>query len=140
MGVVRTKLLLSNPKRPDLVPVEVDALVDTGAVHLCIPERIAIQLELDQLEKRQVTVADGSTHSVPYMGPILTAFGRRHCYSGAMVPGDEVLLGAIPMEDMDLVVQPLTREVTPNPRSPNIPASIAMEIGLADNKLTLRPG
>jgi clan AA aspartic protease len=126
MGLVRTTLTLANPKRPDLAPVEVEALVDTGAVHLCVPERIAIQLDLDELERREVTVADGSTHSVPYVGPIVTAFGRRHCYTGAMVLGDEVLLGAIPMEDMDLVVVPMTREIIPNPRSPNVPASIAM--------------
>ena len=128
MGLVRTKLTLANPKRLDLAPVEVEALVDTGAVHLCIPERVAIQLDLDELEKRQVTVANGSTHLVPYVGPIVTAFGRRHCYTGAMVLGDEVLLGSIPMEDMDLVVQPLTREVIPNPANPNVPASIAMGV------------
>ena len=47
MGLVRTRLSLTSPKRSDLSPVEVEALVDTGAVHLCIPERVAIQLELD---------------------------------------------------------------------------------------------
>ena len=125
MGLVRTKLTLANPKRSDLAPIEVDALVDSGAVHLCVPERVAIQLALDELEKREVTIADGSRRSVPYVGPVMTAFARRHCYTGAMVLGDEVLLGAIPMEDMDLVVRPLTRDVIPNPQSPNIPASIA---------------
>jgi len=38
-------------------------------------------------------------------------------------PGDEVLLGAVPMEDMDLVINPATRSVTVNPQSPNIPSS-----------------
>ena len=128
MGLVRTTLTLANPKRPDLAPLEVEALVDTGAVHLCIPERIAVQLGVDELEKRQVTTADGSTRLVPYVGPIVTAFRRRHCFTGAMVLGDEVLLGSIPMEDMDLVVQPLTRQVIPNPASPNFPASIAMGV------------
>ena len=127
MGLVRTTLTLANPKRPDLDPIEVEALVDTGAVHLRIPERLAIQLDLDELERREVTIAEGSTRSVPHVGPIVTAFRRRHCYTGAMILGEEVLLGAIPM-DMDLVVQPLTREVIPNPRSPNIPASIAMGV------------
>ena len=128
MGLVRTTLTLANPKRPDLAPLEVEALVDTGAVHLCIPERVAIQLDLDEVERREVTVADGSIHLVPYVGPIVTEFRRRHCFTGAMVLGDEVLLGSIPMEDMDLVVQPLTREVIPNPRSLNVPASIAMDV------------
>jgi len=39
--------------------------------------------------------------------------------------GDEVLLGAIPMEDMDLIVRPLTRDVAVNPASPNMPSSVA---------------
>ena len=125
MGIVRTKVLLANPKRADLAPIETEALVDTGAIHLCVPARIAIQLDLDELERREVTLADGSRHSVPYVGPVMTGFGRRHCYTGAMVLGDEVLLGAIPTEDMDLVVSPLRGDVVPNPQSPNIPASIA---------------
>jgi hypothetical protein len=44
-----------------------------------------------------------------------------------MVMGDETLLGAIPMEDMDLVVRPLTREVTVNPESPNMASGIAKQ-------------
>ena len=125
MGLVRTHLQISNPKRDDLAPIEVEALVDTGAFHLCLPSAMAVQLGLDELEQRTVTIADGSTRRVPYSGPIKTAFGSRSCYTGAMIFGDEVLLGAIPMEDMDLVVRPSTREVVPNPASPNIPASIA---------------
>ena len=126
MGLVRATIQLTNPKRSDLAPVMVDALVDTGAVHLCIPERIMLQLSLDEQEKRSVTVADGGTHLVPYVGPITTTFGNRSCFTGAMVLGTEVLLGAIPMEDMDLVIRPLSQEVGPNPLSPNIPASIAV--------------
>jgi hypothetical protein len=36
-----------------------------------------------------------------------------------VVLGDEVLLGAVPMEDMDLVVLPATRRVAVNPLHPN---------------------
>jgi len=39
--------------------------------------------------------------------------------------GDQVLLGAIPMEDMDLVVIPSERKLAVNPRNPNIASSIA---------------
>jgi len=41
------------------------------------------------------------------------------------VLGDETLLGAIPMEDMDLVVLPGTQQVAVNPANPNIAVSIA---------------
>lgn len=125
MGITHTALTLSNPVRRDLEPVEAKALADTGAMHLCIPEHIAIQLELAEQEKREVTLADGSSRLMPYVGPIEVKFGNRRCFVGAMVMGDEVLLGAIPMEDMDLVVRPMTREVFINPNSPNIPTSMA---------------
>ncbi len=131
MGLVRTKLTLTNPKRSDLAPMEVEALVDTGAMHLCVPQQVAAQLDLEELEERTVTLADGSTQRVPYAGPVKTTFSNRSCYTGAMVLGDEVLLGAIPMEDMDLVVRSATRDVVPNPLSPNIPASVAKGTGPA---------
>lgn len=133
MGLVRTRLTLANPTRSDLLPIKVDALVDTGAVHLCLPGEVASRLDLEELEQRTVTVADGSTRLVPYAGPVKTVFGNRSCYTGAMVLGDEVLLGAIPMDDIDLVVRPFTREVVPNPASPNIPASIAKGVRRANS-------
>ena len=48
--------------------------------------------------------------------------------TGALVMGDVVLLGAIPMEDMDLVVIPKTRRLDVNPDSPNISSTIAKDI------------
>ena len=49
------------------------------------------------------------------------AFEKRFCYVGAPVLGDEVLLGAVPMDDMDLVVNPARRIVTVYSASPNLP-------------------
>ena len=128
MGLVRTPLTLSNPKDGDLAAIEVDALVDTEALHLCLPAHVALQLRLEELEQREVTVADGSRRLVPYVGPVRTTFRNRSCFTGAMVLGDEVFLGAIPMEDMDLVVRLATRDVAPNPTSPNVPASVAKRL------------
>ena len=101
------------------------ALADSGAVHLCIPEHIAIQLQLRELEQREVILADGRRRTVPYMGPIEVSFANRRCFTGAMVLGNEVLLGAIPMEDMDLVLRRQLQSITVNPESPNIPVSLA---------------
>jgi hypothetical protein len=89
LGRIRGSFSLSNPTRPDLAPLEVSALADSGAVHLCIPEHLAIQLSLAGLERR------------------------------------EVVLGAIPMEDMDLVLRRQLQSVDVNPESPNIPLSVA---------------
>jgi len=121
MGHVFAEIELSNPREQDLLPVKAKALADTGALMLCIPEHVALQLKLETESMREVSVADGRKENVPYVGPIRVSFGKRFCYVGALVLGDEVLLGAVPMEDMDLVISPSRREITPDPASPNIP-------------------
>ena len=125
MGLSHARVKLANARRPEIAPVEVDALADTGAVHLCIPEHIAIQLELDEVDRREVMLADGSRRVFSYVGPILISVANRKGLAGAMVLGNQVLLGAIPMEDLDLVVLPGTQQVVPNPANPNIAGSIA---------------
>ena len=125
MGLTSAIIQLINPRNRELEPVEVEALADTGAVHLCIPQHIQIQLELEKIDKKEVTLADGSRRLVPYVGPIELRFKNRIGFAGALVMGDQALLGAIPMEDMDLVVVPKTREVRVNPNSPNMASSIA---------------
>jgi len=124
MGLVNGKVLLKNPRLPDLAPVDVVALADSGAVHLCIPEHVQIQLKLEAIDNKEVTLADGSKKVVPYVGPIELRFKNRVGFAGALVMGDQVLLGAIPMEDMDLVIVPKTRTLDVNPDSPNIASSI----------------
>lgn len=121
MGHVMAQLSLSNPREPGLSAMTVQALVDTGALMLCIPEHVARQLRLQAESEREVTVADGRSTTVPYVGPLRVAFQNRFCYVGALVLGDEVLLGSVPLEDMDLVVSPGRRELTVDPASPNLP-------------------
>lgn len=122
MGFVHTDLVLSNP-RSDVAAVRASALVDTGALHLHIPESVARQLELPIERFRRVTFADGREMEAPYVGPICVRVGDRECYVGGMVFGDEILLGAIPMEDLDLLVDSARRQVVP--RDPRGPVSVA---------------
>ena len=121
MGHVFADIELSNPRKSTLKPLRVKALADTGALMLRIPEHVALQLKLEKESLREVSVADGRKMNVPYVGPIWVSFGKRFCYVGALVLGDEVLLGAVPMEDMDLVITPGRREISVDPASPNIP-------------------
>ncbi len=125
MGLTNAKVRLRNPRLPELDAVEIDALADTGAIHLCIPVQVQIQLQLEEIDRKEVTLADGSKKFVPYVGPIELRYKNRVGFAGALVMGDQPLLGAIPMEDMDLVVVPKTREVIANPNSPDIASSIA---------------
>jgi clan AA aspartic protease len=125
MGFIYAEIELSNPKEQNIKQIKVRALVDTGVLHLCIPEHVAIQLELEELYKREVTTADSKRHLVPYMGPISIKFENRGCFTGALVFGDEVLLGSVPMEDMDVLISPSKQALIVNPESPNIPMSVA---------------
>ena len=124
MGLVNAKISLRNPRKPQLEPLEIEALADSGSVHLCIPEHVRIQLDLEEMDKKEVTLADNSRKLVPYVGPVELRFKSRVGFSGALVLGDQVLLGVIPMEDMDLIIVPQTRTLDVNPDSPNIATSI----------------
>lgn len=125
MVLATTKIRLRNPREEKLESIETEVLADTGAVHLCIPEHIKIQLKLEEIDKKEVTWADGSKKLVPYVGPIELKFKNRIGFAGALVMGDQILLGAIPLEDMDLVILSKEKKIDVNPDSPNIASSIA---------------
>jgi hypothetical protein len=85
-------------------------------------------LQLNPIDNKEVTLADGSKKLVPYVGPIELRFKNRVGFVGALVMGDQVLLGAIPMEDMDLVIIPGSRTIDINPNSPNFASSLAKSV------------
>jgi clan AA aspartic protease len=118
MGLVSAKITLENPREPSLKPLPVNALADSGAVFLCLPESVAEQLHLKELDQKEIVTASGHRYLCPYVGPVHVKFENRNCFTGAVVMGDEVFLGAIPMEDMDLVVWPKERQVRVNPLHP----------------------
>ena len=124
MGLTYADIELSNPYDSSLKPITVRAMVDTGAMTICIPEHIAVQLQLEEIDKREVTAADESSHVVSYAGPVQIRFANRTCFTGALVIGQSVLMGAVPMEDMDLVISPSGQTITVNPKSPNIPSAL----------------
>jgi hypothetical protein len=62
---------------------------------------------------------------VDYVSPVRISMLGCECTTGALVIGNQVLLGAIPKEDMDLIVEPARLRVSVNPLSPNIPLSLA---------------
>ena len=66
-------------------------------------------------------MADGRRLQVPDVGPLRVDLQDRCCFVGALLLGDEVLIGAVPMEDMDLVVNPALQRLEADPRSPHLP-------------------
>lgn len=100
--------------------ITINALVDTGSYMLAINESIQEQLQLPVVEKRKAQMADGSIVECNVVAPVEIKFKNRRSSCSAMVlPGDsEVLLGSIPLEDMDVLIHPLRQELIVNPEHP----------------------
>jgi clan AA aspartic protease len=104
----------------EIKKTKVKALVDSGAYMLSINEEIKLQLDLRVLDKIEAELADGSLRKVEIVGPVEIRFeNRRTTIDAAVLPGDtEVLLGAIPMEDMDVLIDPRQQRLIVNPAHP----------------------
>lgn len=126
MGITNATVELRNPRRTDLDPIRIGALADTGSVHLCITPAIRDALALETVEEKPVVLADGTRRTVDYVGPIELRYAGRTGFGGALVMGDQPLLGVVPMEDMDLVVVPKTQRVIPNPENPGPGGSMSL--------------
>ena len=124
MGLIRAEIELSNAIKASVRPIAVTALVDTVTPMLRIPERIAGQLELREIEKREVTAPDGKRRRVPHVGPILICFENRKSLTGALVIGETVVLGSSQLLDIDVVIAQSGETIAVNPESPNIPSAI----------------
>ncbi len=100
----------------------VKALVDTGAYMLAINEQIKQQLDLPQVDEQVAELADGTRTKLEIVGPVEIKFANRSTTVRAMVlPGEsEVLLGSIPIEDMDVLIDPKQQRLIVNPENPYI--------------------
>ena len=103
--------------------VKVNALVDSGAYMLVINQHVKEQLRLAVLEERLARLADDTERRVEVAGPIEIRFKNRRTIANAIVfPGTaEVLLGSIPIEDLDVLIDPKRQTLIVNPENPNIP-------------------
>ncbi len=132
MGLVYADIILINADdvvlakrniigQEDIKRIELNMLVDSGAYMMAINETIQSQLELPLIEKRKVQVADGRVVEYDVVGPIHVKFANRKATCNSFVlPGDsEPLLGAIPMEEMDVLIHPQRQELVVNPEHPN---------------------
>jgi clan AA aspartic protease len=100
--------------------MHINMLVDSGAYMMAINETIQEQLQLPFKEKRKSIMADGSVVEHDVVGPIEVKFKNRSAVCNAVVlqGNNEPLLGAIPMEEMDVLIHPLRQELIVNPEHP----------------------
>ena len=100
--------------------MQVNALVDSGAWLLTINDDIRNQLGLPVIDKDLAELADGTIVEVDIVGPVDVRFQNRRVTADAMVlPGaTEILLGAIPMEGMDVLIDPKRQKLIVNPKTP----------------------
>ena len=95
----------------DVRSLTVTALVDTGATTLVISDNMRIKLGLDIVGTRTVTLAGGTKASCDVAEPVQISWKNRTSLIRPWVVPDEddVLLGVIPLEEMDLIVDPVNR-------------------------------
>jgi clan AA aspartic protease len=106
--------------KDEIKRMTVNMIVDSGAYMMAINETIQGQLELPFIEKRKNILADGSIVEYDVVGPLLVKFKNRTATCSALIlPGNnEPLLGAIPMEEMDVLIHPRRQELIVNPEHP----------------------
>jgi clan AA aspartic protease len=100
--------------------MRVNMLVDIGSIMLAINENIQEQLQLPVVEKRTVQLANSHIAEYDVVAPVELRFKNRRTMCNAIVlPGNsEPLLGAIPLEDMDVLIHPTRQELIVHPDHP----------------------
>ena len=132
VGEVRVKVRLTNALDRALArrgqieagavrTYEADALVDTGAVSSVVPQNVMDQLGLQVDGQRVAEYADGRNDVVDLTEPIMFEIIGRKTTEGAMVLGDEVIIGQTILEVLDLLVDCNNRKIIPNPAHPDQP-------------------
>jgi clan AA aspartic protease len=104
----------------DVKRITIDMIVDNSTYYLCINEEIQAQLQLSFVEKRSAYTAYNRLIEMDVVGPVFVKFKNRttSCLAKVLPGNSEPLLGAIPLEDMDVLIHPLRQELIVNPDHP----------------------
>jgi len=103
--------------------VKVEAVIDTGATMIVLPQDIVRKLGLRRIRKVKVRYANNTTESKSIYGVVtLEIKGRTGNFDVlAEAEGAQPLIGQVALEVLDLVVDSRTRTLIPNPASPEMP-------------------
>jgi len=114
MGITFTKAKISNPRQPRRRGVEIEFLIDTGAIYSVLPGSIAHKLALEKLDRQEFTLADGTHRAYDVGEAFFELDDRRGTSKVVFGPSNATpLLGALTLESLGLMVNPVTREVSP---------------------------
>lgn len=131
MGKVLEKVRIANLLDP-AKSATVEAIVDTGATMLVLPQDIIETLGLEKVEEVRVKSNNHVETKEIYGVVRLELKGRIGNFDVlAENKGSQPLIGQIVLERLDLIIEPSTKKVMPNPRSPEMPM---VEIFLAQHK------
>ena len=127
MGEIVAKVELENPRdhghgqESQVRRSSIDAIVDTGAVMLVLPQNVVERLGLEQQRTVIVTYADERREERPLAGPVTVRIGNRSTNTDCVVgpPLSEPLIGQIVLEALDLIADCTNRTLTP--RFPDYP-------------------
>ena len=102
---------------------KVQAVADTGAVMLALPEDVVVGLGLPTVRTLTSTFADGRRGQLPVAGPLTIQIGDRQMLTECIVvpEGAEALVGQVVMETLDLIPDPVHQTLGPRPESPERP-------------------
>ncbi|MEM2292794.1 MAG: hypothetical protein QXO15_06835 [Nitrososphaerota archaeon] len=122
MGKVVEKVKFTNVFKPEK-SIEIEALIDTGATMASLPIDIVENLGLIEIDRRRVRYADNRVELKPVYGVVTIEIKGRIGNFDVIgeVKGSQPLIGQVVLETLDLLVDPTTRKVIANPRSPDIP-------------------
>ena len=114
--------------KDEVKKMRVNMLVDSGAYMMAINEAVQEVLQLPFREKKKAQLADGSVIEYDVVGPIEVRFKNRTSICNAVIlkGENECLLGAIPMEEMDVLIHPMTHQLIVNPAHPDM-AQLSMK-------------
>lgn len=130
MGLTVLEIDVGSPANPDVM-VPIEFLVDSGAIYSIVPAAVLTRLGIQPLIEEEFRLASGSTIRRK-KGVALFRYGHR--IGGADVifgeTDDRVLLGALTLEALGLVLDPLRRELQPLPMILSITAASTRAIPL----------
>jgi predicted aspartyl protease len=99
----------------------VDVIVDSGATLMCLSKELIEKLELEPLRKVKVNTAEGVRETTIY-GPVVIEIKGREARQDVMElnhGGIEALIGQLPLEQMDFLINPSIQRLIPNPAHDN---------------------